>query len=82
MGLKKYDVPVPLVDVDITPGSVKLMLAQGIGVPAVSALKAGDAVKAGELVAFAADGKLSAPLHAPIDGRVAEIADGYVVIIK
>ncbi len=82
MGLKKYDVPAPLVDVEIVPNSVKLPLAQGIGVPAAAAVKKGDAVAVGQLVGAYADGKLGVALHAPLEGRVTEVADGFVVIEK
>ena len=80
MGLNKYDVPAPLVDVDITAKSVKVMLGQGIGAPAVASVKKGDSVKVGDLLgAYTAD-KLGTSVHASVDGRVTEVTDTYVII--
>lgn len=82
MGLKKYDTPAPLVDVDITANRVKVMLAQGIGAPATAAVKKGDGIKSGDLLGAFAPDKLGASVHASIDGRVAEVTDTYVIIEK
>ena len=80
MGLKKYDIPAPLVDVDITAKSVKVMLGQGIGAPAVASIKKGDSVKVGDLIgAYTAD-KLGTSVHSSVDGRIAEVTDTYVII--
>ena len=80
MGLKKYDIPAPLVDVDITAKSVKVMLGQGIGAPAVASVKKGDSVKVGDLIgAYTAD-KLGTSVHSSVDGRIAEVTDTYVII--
>lgn len=82
MGLTKYDVPAPLVDVDITCDSVKIMLAQGIGAPAVAVVKKGDSVKAGDLIGSYVADRLGTSVHASLDGRVCEVTDSYVVIEK
>ena len=82
MGLKKYDIPAPLVDVNIEPASIKLMLAQGIGAPAKAVVAKGDAVSAGQLIGAFDEKKLGIPLHAPYGGRVAEVTDSYVVLEK
>ena len=81
MGLKKYDTLAPLVDVEITANRVKVMLAQGIGAPAAAVVKKGDSVKTGDTLGAHGE-KLGVSLHSPIDGRVAEITDTYVIIEK
>ena len=82
MGLKKYDTPAPLVDVDVRVGEVKVMLAQGIGAAAKAVVKKGDSVSCGSLVGrFDAD-KLGVAVHSPMDGRVKEVTDKYVIIEK
>ena len=82
MGLTKYDIPAPLVDVDITCKSVKIMLAQGIGAPAIAAVKVGDSVKTGDLVGSYTPDKLGVSVHAPFDGKVKEVTDTYVIVEK
>ena len=48
--------------------------------PAVAAVKAGDTVKAGDVVGSPAENALSLPVHASVNGVVAEVTDKYVLI--
>lgn len=80
LGLSAYDKPALLASEDVKPASVKIMLGQCIGVPASACVKVGDMVSAGDVIGTAAEGKLSMPIHASISGKVAEVADKYVVI--
>ena len=50
---------------------VKIMLRQHIGAPAQLAVKTGDVVTRGQVIANPANG-LSVAIHASIDGRVME----------
>ena len=79
LGLVKYDVECPLDDTLVKADSVKIKLSQHIGAPAVSCVKVGDKVTAGDVIAKAADG-LSVNVHASISGTVAEVTDAYVKI--
>ena len=79
LGLVKYDVECPLDDTLVKADSVKIKLSQHIGAPAVSCVKVGDKVTAGDVIAKAADG-LSVNIHASISGTVAEVTDAYVKI--
>ncbi len=80
LGLSAYDKAAPIVAGDVKPQTVKIMLSQAIGVPASACVKAGDTVKAGDVIGTAAEGKLSMPVHASISGVVTEVADRYVMI--
>ncbi len=80
LGLSAYDKPCLISSEEVKPSSVKIMLGQSIGVPATACVKAGDSVKIGDVIGTAAEGKLSMPIHASINGTVAEVADKYVVI--
>ena len=80
LGLTKYNVPAPLKDELVPAKSVKIMLSQSIGVPASAVVKKGDAVKAGDVVGAAPEGKLGVCVHASIDGVVSEVNDKYIVI--
>ena len=80
LGLDKYDLPAPLKE-DIVPAkSVKIMLSQSIGAPAKACVKVGDAVKCGDEVGAPAENALSLPVHASVDGTVAEVTEKYVRI--
>ena len=56
------------------PARLTVPLAQHLGAPALPAVKAGDTVKAGQLIA-AQNGVLSAPVHAPAGGKVAALEE-------
>lgn len=43
-------------------------------------VKTGDSVKVGQVVGQVEEGKLGVPVHASIDGVVADVTDKYVVI--
>ncbi len=80
IGLKKYDLPAPMIDVDIKPTTVKIMLSQSIGAPSTASVKVGDSVKCGDVVGVFAADKLGTSVHASIDGVVREVTDKFVVI--
>ena len=58
------------------------MLSQNIGAPAAACVKVSDKVTEGQVIAAAADGKLSVPVHSSINGTVTEVSDKYIVIRK
>lgn len=80
LGLTKYNKQAPLVDELVNADSVKIMLSQSIGAPAVSCVKVGDAVKVGDVVGGYDAEKLGVAVHSSIDGVVAEVTDKYVRI--
>jgi len=64
---------------EFTPEVVRIPVKQHIGAPARPVVQAGDTVVRGQLIA-SADGKVSANVHASIDGVVSET--GNVVVIR
>ena len=80
LGLDKYDVDAPLSEELVGTKKVKIMLSQSIGAPAVPCVKAGDSVKAGDVVGNYAENALSLPVHASLDGNVSEVTEKYVLI--
>ncbi len=82
LGLTKYNVPAPLKDELVDADSVKIMLSQCIGAPSAAAVKVGDTVRIGDVIGAAPEGKLGTPVHASLNGTVAEVTDRYVVIRK
>lgn len=79
LGLTKYNVDAPLQDEVVPMKRVKIMLRQHIGAPAQLAVKTGDVVTRGQVIANPANG-LSVAIHASIDGRVIEANENYVMI--
>ncbi len=81
LGLNKYDVPAPL-DGKIEVKSVRIPLLQHIGAPALPAVKVGDKVKKGDLIASAPDGALCVDIHASIDGKIESVTQKYIKIVR
>ncbi|MBQ2445258.1 MAG: SLBB domain-containing protein [Oscillospiraceae bacterium] len=80
MGLKKYDVPAPLVDKALTTDCVRIALRMGVGAPSVPKVQVGDKVRKNQLVADIAEGKLGVKMHASISGTVTDISNDYIEI--
>lgn len=81
LGLKKYDVPAPISE-DFETKTVKLMLSQHLGAPAVAVVKEGDTVEKGDLIAAAKEQALSVSIHASISGKVTAVTQNYIKITK
>ena len=81
LGLTRYDLPAPMQDSPVETKKVKLLLGQHIGAPAKAVVSAGDTVHLGDIVAEPGQG-LSVGLHASIDGKVTEVTDRCITIIK
>ena len=86
LGLSKYNVDAPLQPDDSWKGEqhihkVKVLLSQHIGAPAVPVVEKGDQVSCGQYIAKPAQG-LSVGIHASVDGRVQEVTDKYIVIVR
>ncbi|MCR5456494.1 MAG: SLBB domain-containing protein [Clostridiales bacterium] len=80
MDLEKYNNSAPISDNEIKTKRVKVMLNQHIGVPAVVDVKVGQDVKEYQVLAKAAEGKLSVNIHSPINGRVVEITEKFIIV--
>jgi len=78
MGISGYDRPAEWVEAPPV-NFLKIALLQGAGSPAAPVVKPSDGVRAGEKIA-AATAETSVPLHAPADGKVAEVTDTHIVI--
>ncbi len=78
----KYDVDAPLLEDVLDIKNVKVMMSEHIGKPSEPSVTAGQRVKCGEIIANAAEGALSLPIHCPIDGVVNEVTDKYIIISK
>lgn len=79
LGLINYDKEAPLNDSLQSVAKVRINVSQHIGAPAQAAVKKGDKVEAGQIIASAADG-LSVNIHASITGQVSDVTDKYIEI--
>jgi Na+-translocating ferredoxin:NAD+ oxidoreductase RnfC subunit len=79
LGLTTFTNEGPLITGGQEAKRVKLPLKQHAGAPAQATVKAGDTVRAGDVIAKPASGQLGAVIHASIDGRVTDVKD-YVII--
>jgi Na+-translocating ferredoxin:NAD+ oxidoreductase RnfC subunit len=79
LGLGEFQNEGPLVDHAFAPRKVRILLRQHAGAPAVAAVKTGDRVREGDLLAAPPQGKMGARVHASIDG-VATVENDAVVI--
>ncbi len=75
----KFEDSGPLTHLDILPDIVRIPLSQHIGAPTEAIVENGQAVKKYDMIARS-ESKISAPLHASIDGVVQEINDKEIII--
>lgn len=80
LNLKDYDVHTPYTPGFVSPGEVKILLKQHVGVPAESILRTGEFVSKGSLIAQIPQGKLGANIHSSIDGKITEITSDFIRI--
>jgi Na+-translocating ferredoxin:NAD+ oxidoreductase RnfC subunit len=81
LGIGAWDKPAPLRSLDREWTRLVLPLKQSAGVPVVPSVRAGQKVKAGDVLGEPPEGALGAPLHAPITARVESVAD-VIVLVK
>jgi Na+-translocating ferredoxin:NAD+ oxidoreductase RnfC subunit len=79
LGLSEFNNTGPLVDHRFAPEQVSIPLKQHAGAPAFPCVRTGDRVRAGDLLAKPEPGKLGAPVHASMDGRVTVRQDSIVI---
>ena len=79
LGISKYDVAAPIIEDAELPEYLKISMRQNIGAPAKVIVSEKDKVKAGQVLAEAAEG-LSMPIHSPVDGTVEFVSDKFIKI--
>ena len=78
--LVSYDRPAPLTEDEYVPDRVTIPMKQHIGAPSSPVVETGMKVKAGDLIAEAAEKGPGVPYHASIDGTVSAVTDTHIVI--
>jgi Na+-translocating ferredoxin:NAD+ oxidoreductase RnfC subunit len=79
LGLTGFRNVGPLEDRPLAPRRVVLPLKQHAGAPALATVRAGERVRAGDVVAEPAKGALGARIHASISGTVRDVAGAVVI---
>lgn len=80
LGLMPYEVAAPMREIHYQPQKITLPLVQHIGPPADSAVKTGDHVCRGQMVAARKEKGLGSNIHSSIDGWVSEVNSAQIVI--
>jgi Na+-translocating ferredoxin:NAD+ oxidoreductase RnfC subunit len=80
LGLTKYDVQAPMREFAYDPPRVRIMTKQHLGAPGLPLVSEGQKVSMGQLLAEPPQGKLGAPVHASIDGRVRHVDETSIHI--
>ena len=79
LGLSEFNNTGPLVSHSFAPRTVRLLLKQHAGAPAVPVVRSGHRVRPGDLLAVPEQGKLGARVHASIQGVVRLTTDAIVI---
>jgi Na+-translocating ferredoxin:NAD+ oxidoreductase RnfC subunit len=79
--IEEYESHTPYEAIDHHPRSVRIKLKQHAGVPAAAIVKEGQPVRKGQAIGQVETGKLGAPVHASIDGKVRQVAADYIEIV-
>lgn len=80
LGLTQYNQDAPMVEDEIKPAKLKIMLSQHIGAPCEATVKKGDKLTKGQVIGKTADDKLGVCIHAPYDCTVSEVNDKFVKV--
>jgi Na+-translocating ferredoxin:NAD+ oxidoreductase RnfC subunit len=80
LGLFTFENKGPLREPDYRPARVRLPLRQHIGAPGAPAVRTGDTVRRGDVIARPPDGQLGAVIHASIDGRITSVTETDIII--
>lgn len=79
LGLEAMDRPAPRDGRTVSPGRVIIPLKQHAGVPCIPTVAVGDQVRRGQPLGRVPEGRLGAPVHASVDGRVVAVGEAVIV---
>ena len=80
MGLRDFDLPAPMTDVEFSPAVIRISTRQHVGAPAAPAVSGGQQVQAGQMIGQIPEGSLGAAIHTSISGTVGEVTADYIEI--
>ena len=80
IGLRDFDKPAPMTEVEVNSEVVSIATRQHVGAPAVSVVSVGDHVQVGQLIGKIPEDSLGAAIHASISGTVVESGNDFIAI--
>ena len=80
--LSKYDITPDYNNVEIIASNVRINLHQHYGIPAKPVVRIGDLVDEGEIIGKVPDDKIGAYIHASIKGRITNINNEYIDVVR
>lgn len=80
--VERYEQPTPYTAKQPEPARVRILTRQHTGQAALPAVREGERVKAGQVVARMAEGALGANVHASIDGKVTAVTNEAIEISR
>ena len=80
LGLRDFDKPAPMTEVEIKPELVHIATRQHVGAPAVAVVNIGERVQLGQLIGKIPEDSLGAAIHASISGTVVESGNDFIAI--
>lgn len=80
LGLRDFDYPAPMTQVEIKPELVHIATRQHVGAAAVPVVFVGDHVQLGQLIGKIPEESLGAAIHASISGTVVEGGNDFIAI--
>jgi len=80
LGLKSFDLPAPMTDIEFKPEMIRVSTAQHVGAPASPIVSVGQQVHAGQMIGEIPAESLGAAIHSSIDGTVSEVTADYIEI--
>jgi Na+-translocating ferredoxin:NAD+ oxidoreductase RnfC subunit len=78
--VQHYDLPAPLRRDGVAPGRLILPLTQSAGTPCLPRVRAGERVKAGQIIGEPAANALGAVLHAPLAATVRAVTEQQIIL--
>ncbi len=82
LNVVEYEKPTPFTENSPLPKTVKIMLKQHTGAPAMAIVNKGESVTKGQMIGKMNEGDLGANIHSSIDGIVKEVNSKFIIIGK
>lgn len=80
IGLRDFDRPAPMTDVEFAPEMIRISTRQNVGAPAAPIVTVGQQVQAGQKIGDIPADKLGATIHSSINGVVSDVTADYIEI--
>lgn len=80
LGLRDFDLPAPMTDMELDPEMIRISTRQHVGAPAAPIVAVGQQVQAGQKIGEIPAEALGAAIHSSINGVVSDVTADYIEI--